>query len=904
MYGIMQNIKAPNIISSEATVTVNVSTPNDMIASRPVPVPNNTSTLEPPSSGPKTEGFTSGCYRSTPGRFTSGPAYMQEPVNVTSVRGGNTPGPHILINYVLGGPPQGPGVGPQIRNYVLGGQALQDPRPEQPVPQDTSNQREPAHDSRQHVIGQTTDQDLDLSKTAPENNPRFRPSTPTDPVEPELEKIWDLKGSTLETTPSCGSTIAATVSELVHTSNATLASRDLSKGLVNGDASHHSSFEHCELKNFTNNTGNCVLYDNERLSDACATSPFTQSTPVSYCDSAISGPLSGSNLHIHTLQPLRNVQVAASKCSLKYIMKEYKYVSEDDYFDGDDSDRDPDFVPENTSTCDVELIDGSKSRNKTLEYSFEIHSKSVTVCKKFFLATLKISDTAVTTALKKKGAAIVRNGMIDHTAKFPTYFSRYTRERSQCKYLRSHLSIERMHRLYVQEWKDENIPVNDIGKSWLYRDIFNTEFNLAFYQPDVDTCNYCDRYHILIKEATSEEDIAKKLEEITVWSDNCTEQNINVMMIACYLLLLHTFKSLKVIDHKYISKCHAHLEFDTIHAVIDQAKKKQPHMSIVTPWDWQQMMRNCEVKANVEVLSMEVHDILYFHSLFVGPSAPFISRSKGTDGQQPRRSLEMSYIGLPVRDSLKEKSCLKYKDLMKLLQWIPQQFHDYYINLPQPSSVGDFPDITIPTLDDRLGGEQASAPTMPWKGTSGWIGPGETSRLVSEGKVLRTWRKETSGVTVHQCLGYGRWIQFDLGSNVKVLHERNFMIMDLRFVNLGFKVSNSKIRWFEMNLISISSPALNSNGATVFSVDLRSDLRSSFEPRWCNRALVLGGARCQDTRTNTSKNQNPSKEHEWRVFAGRQVCRSVLLQAGLRHFRGNVWPNHSFSNPFRTALVF
>ncbi|KAJ8872561.1 hypothetical protein PR048_026167 [Dryococelus australis] len=39
-----------------------------------------------------------------------------------------------------------------------------------------------------------------------------------------------------------------------------------------------------------------------------------------------------------------------------------------------------------------------------------------------------------------------------------------------------------------------------------------------------------------------------------------------------------------------------------------------------------------------------------------------------------------------------------------------------------------------------------------------------------------------------------------------------------------------------MNFISISSPALNSNGAIVSCVDLRSDLGSSFEPAWRNRA--------------------------------------------------------------------
>ncbi|KAJ8881880.1 hypothetical protein PR048_018366 [Dryococelus australis] len=53
------------------------------------------------------------------------------------------------------------------------------------------------------------------------------------------------------------------------------------------------------------------------------------------------------------------------------------------------------------------------------------------------------------------------------------------------------------------------------------------------------------------------------------------------------------------------------------------------------------------------------------------------------------------------------------------------------------------------------------------------------------------------------------------------------------------EISNRQFRRFEVNFISISSPAVNFNGATVVCCDLRSDLGSSFEPRWCNRASVV-----------------------------------------------------------------
>ncbi|KAJ8868534.1 hypothetical protein PR048_030062 [Dryococelus australis] len=51
------------------------------------------------------------------------------------------------------------------------------------------------------------------------------------------------------------------------------------------------------------------------------------------------------------------------------------------------------------------------------------------------------------------------------------------------------------------------------------------------------------------------------------------------------------------------------------------------------------------------------------------------------------------------------------------------------------------------------------------------------------------------------------------------------------------RISNRQFRRFEKNFNSISSPALNTNGATVFCVDLRSDLGLNFEPRWWNLAL-------------------------------------------------------------------
>ncbi|KAJ8883501.1 hypothetical protein PR048_015345 [Dryococelus australis] len=71
-------------------------------------------------------------------------------------------------------------------------------------------------------------------------------------------------------------------------------------------------------------------------------------------------------------------------------------------------------------------------------------------------------------------------------------------------------------------------------------------------------------------------------------------------------------------------------------------------------------------------------------------------------------------------------------------------------------------------------------------------------------------------------------------------------------------ISNRQFRRFEMDLNSISSPSLNSDGATVFCVDIRSDLGPSFELQWCNRALASNCTCCLRQRTLHDKNTERS----------------------------------------------
>lgn len=42
------------------------------------------------------------------------------------------------------------------------------------------------------------------------------------------------------------------------------------------------------------------------------------------------------------------------------------------------------------------------------------------------------------------------------------------------------------------------------AKLHVYRDVFNSEFNLRFGLPRLDTCSYCDKFHIQLIGAVDE----------------------------------------------------------------------------------------------------------------------------------------------------------------------------------------------------------------------------------------------------------------------------------------------------------------------------------------------------------------------------------------------------------------
>lgn len=210
--------------------------------------------------------------------------------------------------------------------------------------------------------------------------------------------------------------------------------------------------------------------------------------------------------------------------------------------------------------------------------------------------------------------------------------------------------------------------------------------------------------------------VASGTEHLIIWSDNCPSQNRNIMMMVNYLWLLNVCPSLKTVEHKYLLRGHTHMEADHVHGLIERTVKKQPTMQIVTPWDWEQIVRS----SGATVFSMEVHDFKNFEILYNSPAAPFISRKQNTAkenflissvvwfethfdspaaifyknnfteenfkvvnlSKSIRKILKLPSELPPIRKCLKGVSKKKKEHLTTIIQWVPINFHDFYKNMP------------------------------------------------------------------------------------------------------------------------------------------------------------------------------------------------------------------------------
>ena len=170
-------------------------------------------------------------------------------------------------------------------------------------------------------------------------------------------------------------------------------------------------------------------------------------------------------------------------------------------------------------------------RQRSQTFAYHVRSsegKEVQVCKKSFCDLHAIGKRRVEGLAEKLSAGVLIAGdsrgthtnrphavseeakerVREHITSFPRRQSHYSRsDNLKREYLDENLSIARMYSLYLKQYEaDMEEPVI---KEWLYRKIFNEEFNLSFGYPRSDTCETCDLLRISIQASKSEKDIAQ-----------------------------------------------------------------------------------------------------------------------------------------------------------------------------------------------------------------------------------------------------------------------------------------------------------------------------------------------------------------------------------------------------------
>ena len=174
------------------------------------------------------------------------------------------------------------------------------------------------------------------------------------------------------------------------------------------------------------------------------------------------------------------------------------------------------FITKNSrKTKSVRCTTGAKEsrRSSTFKYYFHVDDNELQVCKKFFLATLLVSDKVVINAHRKKNDyGTVQKDMRgklghrprkeedrvnirQHIASIDRVPSHYTRKNTGREYIDGQLNLRKLYDLYtsVTSWCVER-SLTPCKRS-LYEDVFRVEYNIYFHSPKKDQCEFCTRYN-------------------------------------------------------------------------------------------------------------------------------------------------------------------------------------------------------------------------------------------------------------------------------------------------------------------------------------------------------------------------------------------------------------------------
>uniref|UniRef100_A0A6P7GAH1 Uncharacterized protein LOC114339788 n=1 Tax=Diabrotica virgifera virgifera TaxID=50390 RepID=A0A6P7GAH1_DIAVI len=172
-------------------------------------------------------------------------------------------------------------------------------------------------------------------------------------------------------------------------------------------------------------------------------------------------------------------------------------------------------------------------------FYFTVNNERIRVCKIFFKATLDITDTTVRTVLKKKNNACgildldnrgkhsqhftidpaIKEGIRRHIDSIPKIESHYCRSDTKRLYTDGGRTIAELHRDYELDCDSKDLPS---GNYLMYYKIFNSEFNIAFFQPKKDQCQDCTSFSNAVEKDKEE---LRKMYDTHLKEKNLARQN-------------------------------------------------------------------------------------------------------------------------------------------------------------------------------------------------------------------------------------------------------------------------------------------------------------------------------------------------------------------------------------------
>lgn len=276
-------------------------------------------------------------------------------------------------------------------------------------------------------------------------------------------------------------------------------------------SSENSSNEQLNRETETNENKEVVEKKNTRKRKAVP-SKWKKNCTKQLRNSGKSYKTLGKGLEIpeRTLKPPCNER-CKQKCSLKFS-KEERLAIFKNYWEMADVVKQRTYILTLIQEVNPKYRYIRQGSSRTTNHAFYFYKdeQKIRVCKQFFVATLGITNRCIRTVKEKitngtlgednrgkhtnhkEVSKDIKDGVRSHISSIPTIESHYTRAHSEKVYIEGSKTIAQLHRDYKAQCESEGRPYANLT---MYRQIFNYEFNIAFFIPKKDQCQICVSYH-------------------------------------------------------------------------------------------------------------------------------------------------------------------------------------------------------------------------------------------------------------------------------------------------------------------------------------------------------------------------------------------------------------------------